>query len=113
MLDTPFWRQCRAETDVSGIGELLAFYEENGPTGFGRHVLKRAAKNFGIEGYLVMLLGNDAPYRARYHPAAAEREVWNRHRAAFAEEARAGMDVREALAAVRRPEWGWFGDSAG
>lgn len=110
MLDTPFWRQCRAETDVSGIGELLEFYEENGPTGFSRHLLKATANNFGIEGFLVMLVGNKAPYRAKHHATAAERETWNRHRAMFAEQARGGMDVKEALAVVRRPEWRWFGE---
>jgi tryptophan halogenase len=110
MLDTPFWRQCRAETDVSAIGDLLEFYEENGPMGFSRDLLRSTANNFGIEGFLVMLVGNKAPYRARHHATVAERETWNRHRAAFAEQARAGMDVREALAVIRRPEWRWFGE---
>jgi tryptophan halogenase len=110
MLDTPFWRQCREETDLSAIGDLLEFYEENGPMGFSRDLLRSTANNFGIEGFLVMLVGNRAPYRARHHATAAEREIWNRHRAAFAEEARAGMDVTEALAVVRRPEWRWFGE---
>ncbi len=31
-LDTPFWRHCREDTDVSGLAPLLEFYEENGPT---------------------------------------------------------------------------------
>jgi tryptophan halogenase len=110
MLDTAFWRQCRAETDVSAIGDLLEFYEENGPMGFSRDLLKSTANNFGIEGFLVMLVGNRAPYRARHHATAAERENWNRHRTAHAAHARAGMDVREALAVVRRPEWQWAGE---
>ena len=113
MLDTPFWRQCRAETDVSGIGDLLEFHEENGPMRFARHMLKETTNSVGIEGFLVMLVGNKAPYRARHHATPAERENWSRHRAAFAEEARAGMDVKEALAAVRLPQWRWFGDTAG
>jgi tryptophan halogenase len=60
-----------AETDVSAIGELLEFYEENGPMGFSRHLLRSTANNFGIEGFLVMLVGNKAPYRARHHATAA------------------------------------------
>ena len=110
MTDTAFWRQCRAETDLSAIGDLLEFYEENGPMGFSRDLLRSTANNFGIEGFLVMLVGNKAPYRARHHATAAERELWNRHRADFAGQARAGMDVKEALAVVRRPEWRWFGE---
>jgi tryptophan halogenase len=113
MLDTPFWRQCRAETDVSAIGELLEFYEENGPMGFARHLRRATPNSFEIEGFLLMLVGNNAPYRARHRATAAEREIWNRHRAEFAEQAAAGMDVREALAVVRLPEWRWFGESAG
>ena len=55
-------------------------------------------------------MGNDAPYRARHDVTPAEREIWDRHRAAFAEQARAAMGVKEALAVVRHPEWRWFGD---
>jgi tryptophan halogenase len=110
MLDTAFWRQCRAETDVSGIAELLEFYEENGPLGFARQLRRATANSFEIEGFLVMLVGNKVPYRARHHATAAERETWNRHRAEFAEQASAGMDVREALGVIRRPEWRWFGE---
>ncbi|MGV3531307.1 MAG: tryptophan 7-halogenase, partial [Chthoniobacteraceae bacterium] len=32
MLDTPFWRHCREDTDLSGLDGLLEFYRENGPT---------------------------------------------------------------------------------
>jgi tryptophan halogenase len=110
LLDTPFWRQCRAETDISAIGRLLEFYEENGPTGFSRHLLRSTANNFGIEGFLVMLVGNKAPYRGRHTATDAERAVWEGHRRAFAEQAQNGMDVRESLACVRRPEWRWFGE---
>jgi tryptophan halogenase len=108
--DTAFWRQCRAETDVSGVGDLLEFYEENGPMRFARHLLKETTNSIGIDGFLVQLVGNKAPYRARHHATAAERETWNRHRATFAEQAAAGIDVKEALAVVRRPEWRWFGE---
>jgi tryptophan halogenase len=109
-LENPFWRQCRAETDVSGIGELLEFYAENGPTGFSRHLLKATANNFGIEGFLVMLVGCKVPYRNKHHPTDAERQIWNAHRAQFAEKARGGMDVRQALSVVRHPGWRWFGE---
>ncbi len=65
-LDTPFWKQCRAECDVSGIRAMLEFYEENGPTGLSRHFLERESGNFfGVEGFLVMLVGTRYPYRAQ------------------------------------------------
>jgi tryptophan halogenase len=109
-LDTPFWRRCREETDVSGIGELLEFYHENGPSGFGRHLLAPTGSNFGIEGFLVMLVGNRAPYLGRHEPTPAEWQLWQKRRMDFAAQAAAGMDVKEALSYVRNPGWRWFGE---
>jgi tryptophan halogenase len=111
-IDTPFWQQCRAETDVSSFAPLLEFYRENGPTGYGRHLLPRTDNDFGMEGYLVMLVGNRAPYQAKHTPTKAERETWERHRADFVATAKNGLTVKEALAYVRHPEWQWAGDVA-
>jgi tryptophan halogenase len=110
-LDTPFWRSCREETDVSNIAPLLEFYADNGPTGFCRYRLPRMENDFGVEGYLVMLVGNRAPYRARHTPSEAERRTWERHRAEFIANAQAGLDVRETLAYIRHPGWQWHGDT--
>ncbi len=111
-LDTPFWRHCREETDVSGIQGLLDFYAENGPTGFCRYRLPRAENDFGVEGYLVMLVGNQAPYQAKHSASAAERQIWERHRAGFNATAQAGLTVKEALAYIRHPGWTWNADRA-
>ena len=110
-LDTPFWRHCCADTDVSGIQPLLDFYAENGPTGFCRYRLPRSENDFGIEGFLVMLVGNRAPYSAKYHPAEAERQIWERHRAGFNAAAQAGLSVKETLAYIRHPGWTWNADN--
>ena len=110
MLDTPFWRQCRAETDVSAIGNLLEFYEENGPMGFSRDLLRKTANNFGIEGFLVMMVGNKFPYLNKHEATSDERQIWDRRRAEFAEQASKGMTVAEALTYVRHPGWRWFGE---
>ena len=83
-LQTPFWKHCCNETDVSGSAALLEFYEENGPTGLCRHLMRNMSgtgNQFGIEGFLVMLVGNRVPYRGRHAAAEAERQTWNRHRA--------------------------------
>ncbi len=109
-LDTPFWRRCREETDLSGIGELLEFYEENGPSGFSRRLIPEAANDYGIEGFLVMLVGNRVPHRKRYQASAAELRAWNKRRSMLAKEARRGIDVREALGFVRHPRWRWDGE---
>lgn len=109
-VDSPFWRRCREETDLYGIGELLEFYEENGPSGFARRLIPQATNDYGIEGFLVMLVGNKAPYRKHYQPSAKEMRVWNDQRALFAREARKGIDMNEALSFVRHPGWTWDGE---
>lgn len=109
-LDTPFWRHCREDTDVSGLKDLLEFYQENGPTGFGRYTLRSTENNFGIEGYLAMLVGNRTPYDAKHQATAAELQTWNEHRARFISQAKTGMDVKEALQYVHHPGWRWNAD---
>lgn len=111
MLDTPFWRMCREETDISALDPLLEFYGENGPTGFNRYRLRSPENNFGIEGYLVMLVGNRVPYTGRHIPTEAERRAWENHRARFTAKAQTGLNVKEALACTRHPGWRWNADS--
>ena len=106
-LDTPFWRHCREDTDVSNLAPLLKFYAENGPSGFCRYRLPRPTNAFGAEGFLVMLVGNRVPYHARHTPTAAESSAWQAHRASFDATARGGLDVRQTLAYIRRPGWQW------
>jgi tryptophan halogenase len=106
-LDTPFWRQCRADTELDRLAPFLKYYEENGPSALGRMMLPREPGSFGVEGYLVMLVGNAHPYRARYQPTDKEWRFWNGRRAEFAATAQQGFDVRQTLAYVRNPKWVW------
>ena len=110
-LDTPFWRHCREDTDITGLAPLLEFDEENGPTSLARHVLRRVENDFGIEGHLALLVGNRAPYRKRLPITPAERAAWNARRAQFAAQARIGLGVKESLAAIRSPNWRWNEDA--
>jgi tryptophan 7-halogenase len=111
-LDTPFWRHCREDTDVSTLAELLEFYRENGPTGFARYTLNTPENNFGIEGYLVMLVGNSVPYNTRHKATVGEIQTWNAHRGQFITQALSGLDVKEALGYVRHPGWQWNAEIA-
>lgn len=111
-LDTPFWQACQRETDVSNLSHFLEFYAENGPTGFGRHCLPRTENDFGMEGYLVMMVGNRAPYRAKHTPTAAEQQTWARHLAEVDATAQNALTVAESLAYIRHPGWQWHGDAA-
>ncbi len=111
MLDTPFWRQARADTDVSGVAELIKFYQENGPTGFCRYRLPNTQTDFGLEGFLVMFVGNQVPYRNRHKPTPSELEIWKKHKAEFIQQAKSGIRSEEALAYVKHPGWKWNADS--
>lgn len=104
---TDFWRRCRDETDLSGIAELLKFYRETGPSNVARHLLPQASNDFGIEGFLVMLVGNQAPYEKHYQPSSFEKRSWDKRKALFARNARKGVDAKEALQWINRPDWRW------
>jgi len=106
-LDTPFWQHCREDTDVSRLEAFFEFYEENGPTGLSRYMLPREGGNFGVEGWLVHMVGNSVPYRARHEATKAERLTWERHRADFAAIAQRSLTVRQALDIIRDPGWTW------
>jgi tryptophan halogenase len=109
-IDNAFWKHCQHDTDVSRLKEMLQFYDENGPTGFCRHLLKNTGSQFGIEGFLVILVGTRWPYSGKYEPPEAEWRIWNQHRARHAAAAQTGMDVKEALSYVKHPAWRWHGE---
>ena len=111
-LDNAFWRQCVTDTDMGALGPLLEFYQENGPTGVARYTLPSQISNFGIEGYLVMLVGNKTPYAARHQPTATEQHTWTSNRAAYMTRALQGLTVAESLRIIRSPHWQWNNESA-
>lgn len=109
-LDTPYWKLCREETNLSGLARLLEAYEENGPTGLCRYFLQSPNNAFGIEGHLCMLVGMKAPYRNHPEVTEQERGAWKRHLAEIDTHARQGLTVKEALEYVRHPGWQWHAD---
>lgn len=44
--------------DLTGIGEMLAFQQENGPTGLCRYRLPTSQSDFATEGHFTMFLGD-------------------------------------------------------
>ena len=110
-LDTPYWRHCQQDADTSHVTPLLEFYKENGPTGFSRYCLNNTGSQFGVEGFLVLLVGQCVPYQNRHQPTAAEWQSLNARRAQFKTQAAQGLDVKEALAFVRHPQWRWFNET--
>jgi tryptophan halogenase len=106
-LDTPYWRACRTDTNIDSLKPLLAFYQENGPTGFCQKFLKHTASQFGIEGFLAMLVGNGVPYRNRHNPSDMERQQIDAGRDRFRTTAQQGLDVKQTLSCIRDSRWRW------
>jgi tryptophan 7-halogenase len=109
--NTPYWEHCREDADDSRLDALLDFYGENGPTGFTRYLLSNTGSQFGIEGFLALLVGQQYPYRNRHQATSAERQSLNGRRAQFKAQAQQGLDVKEALAYVHHPQWRWFAET--
>ncbi len=106
-LDTPFWQRCRAETDIGNLGEFLAFFEENGPSGMARRTLPPGAELFDLQGYLALLIGMRVPYRGSDRASANERRIWAEFTARNGAAAARGLTVAQCLAAIRNPAWQW------
>jgi tryptophan halogenase len=105
-ITTPFWTQCRRDVDYSGAAGVVEFYEENGPSGFSRALLD-PTDPFGIEGYLVLLVGQKAPTRTIYHASEHERAIWQAHVATIRRTAEAGVTPEEAMPQLKSPQWKW------
>lgn len=59
-LDTPFWRACRAQVDISGIADTVEDFQRNGPLS-GRGWKAPPDAIFGAGGLDILLLGQDVP----------------------------------------------------
>jgi tryptophan 7-halogenase len=107
-LDTPYWQGCRNDADASRLTELLKFYRENGPSGFARYLLQNRVQQFGIEGFLVILMGNKVPYDNHHHPAPWEVSRIHNFRQENRAMAASAYTAEQCLAFIRHPNWRWF-----
>ncbi len=108
-LDTPFWQACRADTDLAGAQQVVEFYKENGPSVVAADSMLHPSNSFGIEGYLVMLLGQRVPHGKPYTPTPREAKLWRDRLAAFDSHAAAAASVEDTLKWIRQPNATWAG----
>ena len=106
-LDTPFWRACRNDTALHGAQFLVDFYKENGPSIVAGAQLLHASNSFGMDGYLALLVGQDVPHGKPYTPTPAEQKIWRDRCLTWAHEAQRALDVKQSLAAIRKPGMKW------
>jgi tryptophan halogenase len=106
--NTPFWMHCRAYTSLGNYQELYDLYREVGPNPMLLVQALPARPNiYGVEGFLAMLVGMQVPHGSTYAPTDEEFAAFRQHRAKLAAHAKAGVTVRQALDAIRRPSWQW------
>jgi tryptophan halogenase len=102
-LDTPFWRTCRREVDITGLDEVVEDFKRNGPLS-RRGVPTAEDSIFGAGGVDIMLLGQQVrpgPFTARFDSAAWDARCFDRERIAGR-----ALTHREALDATREhPEF--------
>src|SRR5262249_4265830 len=103
-LDTPFWKACLSDVDLVTAQPLVDYYEENGPSTFGRNTLLKPLDIFGMEGYLCMLVGQKVPYRKTSKPSPQEWHIWNSIRAEHKARAQTALTIPEAFAAIAAPK---------
>lgn len=106
-MDTPFWRACRAETDLAGAEPIIEYYQENGPCPYWSEMLFNQNDQFRYAGYTAMLIGQCVPFRRPHVPSPAEQEIWQRHRARNRATAAAALTVRQTLDIIHAPNWQW------
>ncbi len=108
-LDTPFWRECLEKTDLGAASLIVEYYQECGPSVAWRHALfvDYDIREFGFEGYLAMLVGQNVPYRKTYQPSQPELEAWDTIRAAIKRKTTNGFSAAEAMARIRSGNWVW------
>lgn len=70
-LDTPFWRHAREATPLGDVAPMVEHYHAVGPDPYGMDALLPKGDIFGVEGYLAILVGCEAPYR-RLRSVSAE-----------------------------------------
>jgi tryptophan halogenase len=106
-LDTPFWRHCRAETDLAAAAPVVEYFRENGPDNFWEPGLIDPFDEFKFRGYATLLVGQSVPYGNPYDPPAPVRDTWRTLCRQNGEAAQRAMTVEETLASLRSPAWKW------
>lgn len=95
-LDTPFWRACRSDTDISGIEPVIERYRDLGSLAYSTADLSIGGTiNFSAFGHDVLLMGQRVP--ARRTGARESREAYRRRVEGYEEIAKSALDQVTAL----------------
>jgi len=108
-LDTAFWRACRADVNLGGAADLIAYYGEEGPAEWGLniHHLTHSFLGFSPDSYYTILLGQRVPYRRVHSMTAEEAHHLRGIRAQHGAIAASAIPAAAALEALCHPQPGW------
>jgi tryptophan halogenase len=108
-LDTRFWRECQEKVELHWANRFLDFYKENGPSVLWRRFLfdETDLHEYGMEGYLALLVGQCVPYADIYTPSEQDRQNWTNIQRAITNKTANAFTIPEALAMVRSDQWTW------
>jgi tryptophan halogenase len=105
--DTPYWQECRAKAELCGAAPIVEYFQENGPSILWRPMLIDPKDQFGMEGYLSLLVGQQVPYQLRQPLSPAELANWERIRTEVRTQAQQAYTVLGALSVLRLPHFRW------
>lgn len=106
-IDNEFWRACRAKTNIDGVQHVVDYYLENGPSLYGQEMFNNGVSNYGIEGYLAMLVGQKVPHKIKFTPSGAELEFCKQMRLKNQQVASEALSIEQTLKEIRSPDWEW------
>nr|UZC79437.1 KrmI [uncultured bacterium] len=93
-LDTPFWKACRADVDVSGFDDCLATYRKCAPLSYRNHYLT-FNRLWGDHGRDVLLMGQQVP--ANFLPPRESKQQWLRRVELARQAVEMAVDQAEAI----------------
>lgn len=105
--DTPFWKACHADTSLGDYDGFYQAYQKLGPSEKLIKALPSVPNIYGIEGYLAMLVGMRVPHNNPHKPLPNEQKAWEKRRNFYRLRGRHGISVKQALQAIRSPNWDW------
>ncbi len=100
-LNTPFWQAARNDVCLGNVQEIVDYYKTVGPDlRLLNYDLKRDF--FSSEGYFVMLVGQQVPFRRKVDISSDSVAVWQAQQREWDQRAHNGMAMSECLADLRK-----------
>ncbi len=99
-LDTPFWRHCLAETDISGAEERIAVFQERAPLTYRQSLFHKPEEIFSDFGYDILLLGQKV--NARFVENQEPRASFVQRRTALRQVRDSAISHADAIAILRK-----------